>query len=88
MSDERLVRIEDKIDKLADRLGSIDKTLVRQEDQLAYHIKRTDLLEAKVAPLEAAKLNFEGAGKLVGVLVGGLSIIAAIAEILSYLMSK
>lgn len=51
MSDERLTRIEEKIDRLGDRLSSVDMTLIKQHEQLAYHIKRTDILEAKVSPI-------------------------------------
>lgn len=88
MSDERLIRIEDKIDRLAEHITSIDKTLIRQEDQLAYHIKRTDLLESQIKPLENAKLKLDGAMKFVASIVGVISVIAAIAEILSYLSGK
>lgn len=51
MSDERLIRIEDKIDKIVERLGSMDVTLEKQHGQLEYHIKRTDLLEAELKPV-------------------------------------
>lgn len=51
MSDSRLGRIEEKIDSIADRLNSIDVTLAKQEQQLAYHIRRTDLLEEQVKPI-------------------------------------
>lgn len=42
----------EKLDKLDDRLDSVDKTLVRQEAQLAEHIRRTELLEHAHARLE------------------------------------
>lgn len=51
MSEERLIRIEDKLDKIVDRLGSVDITLAKQHDQLEYHIKRTNLLEAELRPV-------------------------------------
>lgn len=51
MSQDRLLRIEEKIDKLVERLGSIDVTLAKQHDQLEYHIKRTDLLESELKPV-------------------------------------
>lgn len=35
-------RLEAKIDKLDERLDSIDKTLVKQEENLKLHMYRTD----------------------------------------------
>lgn len=45
---ELLTKLDSNHKELSDRLQSVDKTLVRQEEQLAYHIKRTDLLEEHV----------------------------------------
>lgn len=53
MSDEnRIIRIEDKIDKMSEKLNSIDSTLALQHESLKTHIKRTDLLEAAIKPLQ------------------------------------
>lgn len=38
-----------KADKLDDRLDDIDKTLVRQHEQLKEHIKRTNINEQNLA---------------------------------------
>lgn len=48
MSDTKLIL--DKLDKIDDRLASIDRTLIKNTKDLKYHIKRTDLLEAQVKP--------------------------------------
>lgn len=40
------------IQEINDKLHSIDKTLVKQEEQLAYHIKRTDILEEQVSTMK------------------------------------
>lgn len=74
MNDVRLTRIEDKIDKLGERLGSIDSTLASQHEQLVYHIKRTDLLETTLKPIERHVMMVHGALKLLGILalVGGI----------------
>jgi hypothetical protein len=52
--EKRLERIEIKIDKLADGQAEMNATLAKQAalverntDDVTYHIKRTDLLEAK-----------------------------------------
>lgn len=52
MSDNKLDKIEAKIDKIQDRLSSIDITLAAQHESLKTHIKRTDLLEMKLEPAE------------------------------------
>ena len=36
-----------KLDKLDDRLDSVDRTLVKQEANLAEHMRRTELLESQ-----------------------------------------
>jgi archaellum component FlaC len=38
-------KIDNKLDKLDERLDSVDKTLVKQEANLAEHMRRTELLE-------------------------------------------
>lgn len=42
----------DKLDKLDARIDNIDITLVKQEAQLAEHIRRTNILEQKLEPVE------------------------------------
>lgn len=74
--DKQLNRIEEKLDKVADRLTSIDVTLGRQEEQLAYHIKRTDMLEEQLAPVKTHVAMVNGALKLVGI----LGVLGAIIE--------
>ena len=48
--DER--RIEDKLDKIVDHISNIDTTLAKQSVILDEHIKRTELLEKKLEPVE------------------------------------
>ena len=62
--EERLDRIELKIDKLDDRIDSADKTLVKQEENLKLHMRRSDNLEKlieiqqnRVVPLEKHVTN-------------------------------
>lgn len=43
--DQRLVRIESKLDDQNDHLSSIDVTLALQHESLRHHIKRTDQLQ-------------------------------------------
>ena len=44
---ELLEKIDIKVDKLDDHLDRVDKTLVRQEANLAEHMRRTELLESQ-----------------------------------------
>jgi len=50
-------------------LREISNTLIRQEEQLGYHIRRTDLLEGRVKPLETAIYTLMGGVTVTGVLL-------------------
>jgi hypothetical protein len=52
MSDERDIRVEDKLDKVMEHISSIDSTLAVQAASLNDHIRRTELLEAAVVPMK------------------------------------
>lgn len=84
MKDE-LLRIESKIDKITDSLSEIKIIQAAQATDLKYHIKRTDLLEQKLEPIEDHVSKMHGALKLIGIiaLLGG--ILGGIAEFLMYL---
>lgn len=76
--DKRLQRIEDKLDDAAHRITSIDVTLAAQHVSLREHIKRSDLLEAQMKPIERKINMVEGALKLIGL----IAVLVGIAEIL------
>lgn len=76
MDDNRLTRIEAKIDDQAEHLNSIDVTLKGQAIQLEDHIARTNDLQVIVIALNRKVTLAEGAIKL----VGGLAILAEIAR--------
>lgn len=50
--DKKLEALDSRIDSIDVTLARIDVTLEKQSDQLAYHIKRTDLLEAQISPID------------------------------------
>lgn len=65
---------------IKDKLGTIDSTLVRmdvtlakQSVQLAEHMKRTEMLEERVAPIERHVIQ-------VGAILKLLTFIAVVAE--------
>lgn len=60
----RIERIENKVDKLGDRLSSIDSTLAAQHESLKIHIHRTELLEKRSDHLEAYINKTQGALRL------------------------
>ena len=76
IDDKRLERIESKIDDAADHLASIDVTLGMQHISLKEHVRRSNLLEAKMAPIEKHVAMVNGALKL----LGALAMIAGIIE--------
>jgi phage-related tail protein len=53
----KIDKVEDKLDtnfnKLDEKLDSIDKTLVKQHEQLSFHIQRTTLAEENLKVLKA-----------------------------------
>lgn len=81
---EELLRIENKIDKITERISSIDGTLIAQHVSLADHIRRTELLEAQLKPVERHVVMVHGAFKLIGILALLGGILGAIVEFLTY----
>lgn len=76
MEDDKLGRIEEKIDKLGTRIGNIDVTLAAQHVSLKEHMRRTSNLEARVEPLERRRFMVDGVLKLLGI----LAVVAGAAE--------
>lgn len=65
MSDDRLERIEDKLDAVAERINKIDITLAGQHVSLVDHIRRTALLEKAIVPIKKHVDAMQGAAKLI-----------------------
>lgn len=83
--DLKLERIEDKIDKIGDRMSSIDTTLASQHISLQDHIRRTELLENAVEPIKKHVAMVHGALKLIGLVAMVLGGIEGIVALLTYL---
>jgi hypothetical protein len=81
---KHIERLEGKVDKLDERLDSIDKTLAAQHVSLDIHIKRSDALEALVQPIQKHVSMVEGALKLVGVVATIAGLIVAGLEIVKF----
>jgi hypothetical protein len=68
-----------KLDRIDGRLWEIEKTLTTQQVILEDHIRRTELLEAKVLPLERSHSQIVGAMKLLAGLGSILGLIGTFA---------
>ena len=86
MSDNN--RIEKKLDSIESKLSDIDKTLVRQEENLKEHMRRTELNEIAVEKLSLALepvrthvSQVEGVAKFLGVFAVLVSIVAGIISL-------
>lgn len=73
---DRFGRMEDKLDHIVDRIGSIDVTLAAQHVSLKEHMRRTELLEGQMAPLQKTASMVHGVLKLIGL----LALVATICE--------
>ena len=71
MSDDKLNRIEEKLDH-------ISTTLVKQQVILDEHVRRTNILEEKFEPVETHVKNLQGVVKFFKF----IGVLAAIAEAL------
>lgn len=80
--DDHILRLESKLDSIVDKIGDIDVTLVKQSVILEEHIRRTELLEAKVEPIEKHSHMISGAIKLIGLVVAGVATIEGLLRIL------
>jgi chromosome segregation ATPase len=76
-------RIYEKLDKIEERLNSIDITLERNTVSLEHHIRRTDLLQDSSQNLSA---QLEPIKTHVTKVQGGLQLLGAIAAIAAFIL--
>lgn len=76
MDNNKLDKIEDKLDAVIQRINSIDVTLAAQHESLKDHIRRTELLEEEVKPIKAHVDGLKGVIRFFWF----LGILAGIAE--------
>lgn len=75
-------KIEKKIDKLDQHLSSIDITLAKQSVILDEHVKRTNLLEERITPIERHVSMINGALKFLGILAVIIGIAVGIEQLM------
>jgi hypothetical protein len=85
MNDDRIIRIENKIDSVKETLSDINVTLAAQHESLKDHIRRTELLESTVEPLKKHVAAVSGALRLLGLVVGAFAIMESAVVLLEYL---
>lgn len=76
-----LEKIEANQDEHKELLSSLDKTVAKQEVNIADHIRRTQLLEQEVLPIKAHIEQVRGVGKFIvfiSVVVGIVTAILAL----------
>lgn len=68
IDDKRLERVEIKLDDIADHIGEINVTLGSQRVSLDEHIRRTQILEEIIMPINKRVYMAQGAIALIGIL--------------------
>jgi septal ring factor EnvC (AmiA/AmiB activator) len=83
---ENLERLENKIDKLDEKLHSIDKTLIRQEASLAEHIKRTSINETQLEKFEKEVRPILESANAVKILFSVLAFLVSLGLLVSHFL--
>lgn len=81
MADE-LTRIETKVDKIEEHLQSQVVTLARLTVSVEEHVRRTNLLEQTIKPIEKHVATVQGALKLIALLAAVLAIASGVRTLL------
>jgi hypothetical protein len=94
---KRLSTIEKLLEKLSDdansKLHDIDKTLVKQEENLKEHMRRTELAEKRLdaieqdlRPVKKHIARLDGVAKFLGFIALIVGIFAGVAKFLSFVI--
>lgn len=83
--DDRLVRIEKKLDVIIDRISAVDVTLASQHQILNEHQRRSIALEAIVDVLRRNQYRVEGVLKFFGILAVIATIVEGTTSLLNYI---
>lgn len=82
MSDDRFDKLENKIDKLDDRLNEYNTTNALNTQSLIEHIKRTNQLEERISPLEQRMLLVNTIVKICVAITGVAGFALVVLELL------
>jgi len=75
-------RIEDKLENIDGRLDKIDIHLAVYNEQLKEHIRRTNILETKVEPIERHVIALQGLAKALGLASVALGVALSLLKLL------
>jgi len=75
-------KLEDKVDKILEQQGEMNVTLAKQSVILDEHIKRTNLLEVKLAPIEKHVIMLNGVLKFIGMVAIVVGVIEGLLKII------
>jgi DNA-binding ferritin-like protein len=75
-------KMEEKLDKVIEHIAEINVTLGKQSVILEEHVKRTNLLEAKLEPVEKHVHMIQGAIKLFGMIAVFFAIIEGLMRMM------
>lgn len=87
-SDDRIIRIENKIDTMADHVSSINITLAAQHESLKDHMRRTEILEETIKPITKHDHMVLGAVKLILLVTAILGGAEGIVAVMNYISRK
>lgn len=82
--ENRLNRIESKIDKIIDKQSAHQATLAAQHVTLTDHVRRTEILESLVTPMVKKWERLQGGAKLISLLIGAIGGYEGVAAILHW----
>lgn len=89
MESGRFDRLEGKVDRVLDRVGSIDVTIAAQHEVLKEHVRRSLALEQIVLAIkgerDSARAIRSAIYKFVGGVTAAIALLAGVSEIVSYL---
>lgn len=81
MDEQRLDRLEQKIDKLVEDVGEVKVTIAAQHVSLVEHMRRTSLLEKHLIPVIRHVAMVQGALKLISIMAAGAAIVELIIRL-------
>lgn len=76
--DRRIERIEVKIDDISEKLADTNVILAQQHESLKLHMKRSDMLERAMKPLQRHVSMVDGVLRFIGVLAAIAAIVEAV----------
>lgn len=78
---ELILKIDDKLDRFHTEFVQINITLAKQEESLASHIKRTEILEQQIVPINRNIYMLQGVAKFFGASTLLVGLVAGILKI-------